>query len=149
MCTAALGRFGASTPARKTLTKGAPCAFDKAMVFPATECDLAADSLSLSVASGGGVDVLGEANLPLAALYRAADGGKKARKSPFTIGLVPPGSATGVDATSPLGIVEGHERRAHVPATQHKLRGESAAEGCASASRAYRWYSLVQYRAEV
>ena len=105
MCTAALGRFGASTPAQKTLKKGAPCAFDRAMVFPATECDLAADSLSLSVAAGGGLAVLGEANLPLAALYRGADGGKKARKSPFTMGLVPPGSATGVDATSPLGVV--------------------------------------------
>lgn len=87
---AAMGRYGTAIPSGGVWTPGVYSPFNRTLVFPAAEADLAADAVDVTVMAGGlgdGGQTVGKITLPLAIMPRTRAGANEVKKNPWTVGV--------------------------------------------------------------
>lgn len=87
---AAMGRYGTAVPSGGVWTPGVYSPFNRTLVFPAAEADLAADAVDVTVMAGGlgdGGQTVGKITLPLSIMPRTRAGANEVKKNPWTVGV--------------------------------------------------------------
>merc|ERR1719409_325265 len=85
-----MGRYGTAIPSGGVWTPGVYSPFNRTLVFPAAEADLAADAVDVTVMAGGlgdGGQTVGKITLPLSIMPRTRAGANEVKKNPWTVGV--------------------------------------------------------------
>ena len=97
---AAMGRYGTAVPSGGVWTPGVYSPFNRTLIFPAAEADLAADAVDITVMAGGlgdGGQTVGKCTLPLAMMPRTRAGANEVKANPWTVGVKSMDDADGDD----------------------------------------------------